>query len=821
MKFPWLSIIVSLGCLLPAAHGAPAFSNLHAFSVLPHGANPEAPLVQASDGNFYGTTAYGGTNGGNGTVFRITPDGTLTTLYSFSGGSDGATPLAGLIQATDGNLYGTTAYGGDANGDGTIFRISTNGVFSTLYVFTGGSDSANPWAGLVQASDGNFYGTTSGYLDNGIIFRITTNGTLTTLYSFTGGSDGATPLAGLVQASDGNLYGTTAYGGDANSDGTIFRITTNGAFSTVYVFTGGGDSSSPEAPVMQARDGNLYGTTSGYFDNGSVFQVTTNGTLTTLYSFSGGSDGATPLAGMVQASDGNLYGTTAYGGDANGDGTLFRITTGGALTTLHNFTGGTDGATSFASLIQAGDGNLYGTTGYGGTNNAGTLFKVSTAGAYATWHLFAGDVDGQFPSADLVRGRDGNLYGTTENGGATGNGVVFVATPNGAVTLLPSFGTITNTSTSALLDGTFPEGALVQGNDGNFYGTASSDGAYGYGTVFSLTPNGVFTELYSFGAVTDGSGTPLDGSSPWAGLVQGQDGDFYGTTVAGGASDYGTVFRINTNGTFTTLYPFTDGSDGGSPYCTLVQGSDGNLYGTCSSGGAYGNGTVFQMSTNGALSTLYSFTGGSDGADPEAGLVQGTDGWLYGTTAGGGTGNGTVFRISTGGAFVSLAQFNGANGASPLAPLVEGQDGNFCGTTSAGGSKGDGTVFQVTTNGNLTLLWDLSGGNDGANPDAGLVAGSNGTLYGVTENGGGGGMGNLFRLSLAPILQSPTRNNAAFNFSWGAVVGLNYQIQFKTNLAQTAWADLGSALAATNGTVQVSDPIGPGPQRFYRVLLLP
>jgi uncharacterized repeat protein (TIGR03803 family) len=358
------------------------------------GANPQSPLIQATDGNFYGTTLQGGATN-NGTIFKITPTGTLTTLYSF-GGADGSGPYAGLLQASDGNFYGTTSEGG-ANNKGTVFTITSSGTLTTLYNFCSQAnctDGAVPWAGLLQASDGNLYGTTidGGSSANclqgcGTAFKITTGGALTTLHAFDS-TDGATPFAGLVQATDGNFYGTTALGGanclSGGGCGTVFAMTPAGALTTLYSFcpqSGCADGSGPYAGLVQATDGNFYGTTpnGGTHAKGTVFAITPGGMLTTLHSF-GGSDGAYPEGGLIQANHGNFYGSTSSGG-GNGDGTLFAITTGGALTTLHSFDG-TDGATPLAALLQASDGSFYGTTVYGGTSTncslgCGTVFRLS------------------------------------------------------------------------------------------------------------------------------------------------------------------------------------------------------------------------------------------------------------------------------------------------------------------------------------------------------------------------------------------------------------------------------------------------------------
>jgi uncharacterized repeat protein (TIGR03803 family) len=350
-----------------------------------------------------------------------------------------------------------------------------------------------------------------------------------------------------------------------------------------------------------------------------------------------------------------------------------------SYTVLYAFTG-TDGLKPNAGLVQGTDGSLYGTTYSGGLDDKGTVFRITVSGTLATLHSFSG-IDGANPGAALVQGTDGNFYGTTQQGGANGSGTVFRITPSGTLTPLHSF---------AGGDGEKPLAALVQGSDGNFYGTTSAGGTYGSGTVFGITPSGALTTLHSF--------TGSDGADPEAGLVQGADGSFYGTTNAGVSSGhgngYGTVFRITPTGVLTTIHSFA-GSDGFSPQASLIQGSDGNLYGTTSAGGDKGIGTVFRITPGGVLTTLYSFAG-SDGQAPTAALVQATDGNFYGTTAwGGASGLGTVFEVTPAGATTRLYSFPGNVGSIPNAALVEGTDGSFYGTASAGGWFG-GVVFRLT-----------------------------------------------------------------------------------------------------------------------------
>jgi uncharacterized repeat protein (TIGR03803 family) len=366
-------------------------------------ASLNGPLVQGIDGNFYGTSQSGGHGvyGGVGTVFKTTPAGKVTPIYAFSG-PDGDNPNAALVLGTDGNFYGTTLEEG-SNGDGTVFKITPAGTLTTLYSFSG-PDGYFPTVLVQSATDGNFYGITiwGGPSANctdrpgcGTVFKLTPEGALTTLHSFDG-NDGAYPNA-LVQGTDGNFYGTTFYGG-ANS---LPACTDNES----------------EAAC------------------GTVFKITPGGTLTTLHSFDL-KDGALPTT-LIQASDGDFYGTTAFGGhvacpqDQYGCGTIFKITAGGTLTTLHRFTGA-DGFNG-SGLLQAMDGNFYGTTAKGGANTSGcfdgcgTIFKVTPTGTLSTLYSFCAQTncpDGSGPQG-LLQGTNGIFYGTTPFGGAGALGAVY------------------------------------------------------------------------------------------------------------------------------------------------------------------------------------------------------------------------------------------------------------------------------------------------------------------------------------------------------------------------------------------------------------
>jgi uncharacterized repeat protein (TIGR03803 family) len=390
------------------------------------------------------------------------------------------------------------------------------------------------------------------------------------------------------------------------------------------------------------------------------------------------------------------------------------------------------------------------------------------------------------PSSALLQAVDGNFYGTTHGGMGGGwisaemanKGIVFKITPSGVLTTLVSF----NGTNGANLVENFGTAALVEDRDGDLYGTTSNGGVNGGGTVFKITTNGVLTTLHSFGG---NLGT--NGWGPVAGLVEGSDGWFYGTAYNGGIrirSDnvgMGTVYRVSGNGAWKTLSCFS-GTNGEFPASPLLAGRDGNLYGTTSHGGpAYANGppengrgTVFKITTNGVLRTLVSFNG-SNGALPYAGLVEGINGSLYGTTMLGGITEkdkrddvwmaqrtfGTIFRITPDGVFTSLFSFNGTNGARPRGALVQGTDGYLYGTTEYGGDdykrpgagiehlfyQTYGTVFRVSTNGAFTSLFSFHGTN-GAHPKAGLLQGKDGAFYGTTSSGGAGGSGTIFRMRI-------------------------------------------------------------------------
>jgi uncharacterized repeat protein (TIGR03803 family) len=354
---------------------AVTLTTLHSFqSTQGEGWDPLGRLIQASDGNFYGTTTSGGASN-SGTVFRVDSTGNFTTVHSFNG-TDGGIPDSGLIQTADGNLYGTTFYGG-AFGRGEVYRIDGAGNLTVLTSFTE-PGPVNPYAGLIQASDGQLYGTTyyGGPSESGTAFKMDTSGKVTWLHSFSS-SEGAPPYAGLIQATDGNFYGTLYYGGAGGGTGagTVYKMDASGNVTVLHSFSFS-DGAGPSARLVQSSDGNLYGTTTGggAFGHGAIFKVSTIGDFTVLHSFSA-YDGNGPDGGLIQGTDGNFYGTTSGDGPSGG-GTIFKMDPKGNVTVLFSFDN-SDGLSPPAEPIFGTDGNLYGVTEYGGSGGAGTVYRLN------------------------------------------------------------------------------------------------------------------------------------------------------------------------------------------------------------------------------------------------------------------------------------------------------------------------------------------------------------------------------------------------------------------------------------------------------------
>jgi uncharacterized repeat protein (TIGR03803 family) len=375
-------------------------------------------------------------------------------------------------------------------------------------------------------------------------------------------------------------------------------------------------------------------------------------TFTTLVYFNGKNGSGPEYGALVQGVDGNFYGTTSDGG-ANREGTVFKMSAGGLITRLYSFCSQAncmDGSIPFTGLTLGKDANFYGVTGGGGVNGQGTVFKITPAGVLTTLHSFNSS-DGAQPMGTLLLVANGNFYGVTHIGGSNNAGTIFQMTPAGTLRTIYNFCAL-----AGCADGTFPIAGMIQGPDGNFYGTTSGSDELG-GTAFKFTPQGALTTLHTFCPILNPCN---DGGYLTGDLALGPDGNFYGTTYYGAPDTFGSIFKISASGTFTTLHSFML-TDGESPVAGLTLGTDGKLYGTTSQGGGGFSGTIFNITPAGSFTSLYSLNCESlncpDGSLPYGGLLQSTAGTFYGTTF---EGNGTIFRLEMGlGPFIEALPTSG------------------------------------------------------------------------------------------------------------------------------------------------------------------
>jgi uncharacterized repeat protein (TIGR03803 family) len=727
------------GALAAASSGqaqAASESVLHNFGTLSTGASPSAGVVRDSAGNLYGTTVYGGP-ANFGVVYKLDSTGNQTVLYAFTGGADGGNPSSGVIIDSDGNLYGTTAYGGAA-GSGVVYELDSTGHETVLYSFTGGTDGGYPIDGVIRDSAGNLYGATGsgGATNVGVVYEIDTTNRETVLYSFTEGPDGGYPSSGVIRDSAGNLYGTTSKGGSPKY-GVVYKLDTTGQETALYSFTGGNDGRGPGGGLIQDSSGNLYGAAGGGKANlGVIYEVSTSGQQTVLFTFLPKTGTGGPNGGLVRDSVGNFYGTT-FGTGPNeptgGRGTVYKLDTAGVETTLYTFTGGADGGSPMAGVIRDSEGNLYGTTYYGGMANVGTVFMLNSAGQETVLYPFRGAADGSIPDAGVIRDSAGNLYGVTAGGGPANAGVVYELSTAGVETTLYNF--------TGGDGGEYPTTNLVRDSAGNLYGVTSSGGTSNSGTIFMLNTSGQQTVLYSFTGGSDG-GTPNS-------IVRDSAGNLYGTTAGGGNFGNGVVFEVDSAGTESTLYAFSGSFDGGRPNGVVLD-STGNFYGTAQGGGSGPNpaGVVFKLDPAGTETVLYSFSygrhdaGSPGGSEPHAGVILDSAGNLYGTTYEGGVGNnGVVYKLDTTGTETALYTFTGgSDGANPTTPVVRDSAGNLYGSTSA--------VYKLDTAGKFTVLFNFApGGSAGTLPVSGVVLDPAGNLYGTTQAGGTANSGVAFKIT--------------------------------------------------------------------------
>jgi uncharacterized repeat protein (TIGR03803 family) len=652
---------------------------------------------------------------------RLFLSATPATLYSLSAADGG--PASGITVDSGGNLYGTTQ-GGGAYGNGEVWELAKgSSTLTTLYSFTGGADGYTP-LGITIDSSGNLYGTASqggaGYADAGTVWELAKgSSTLTTLYTFTGGADGEDPQ-GITIDSGGNLYGTTDEAG-TDREGNVWELAKgSSAVVTLYAFT---ESSEDEVSIAVDGSGNLFGG-----NEGSVWElVKGSATLTTL------SSTVDAGAGITIDSSGNLYGTTWSGGSDN-DGTVWELAKGSSVVvTVYSFTGGPDGEVAEAIKIDS----------------------------------------------------SGNLYGTTEEGGAHGQGTVFEFDPS---IKLYSF----NGAVDPLV------GIAVDGN-GNLYGTADAGGSDNDGSVWELAKgSSTASTLYSFSSAVAPGEITIDSA-----------GNLYGTTNYGGAG-FGSVWELaQGSSTITTLYSFTDWGDGGDPLGGITVDSSGNLYGTTGNGGANTDGTIWELAKGSSTVTiLYSFGGnGFGGGVGPTGIIVDSSGNLYGTNQGGGdsTNCPTIWELAKGSSTPTTLYTNSDISLTYPYAITVDSSGNLYGTSSY---ESGGSAWEFAKGSNApTSLYAFTGGTDGGDP-AGITIDSSGNLYGIISSVSGNGaifafagVGASSSLTLTtPAASTSVNEGSSYTIDWTGGNSTDTVQLWAEGGPDNSWTELTTGVPETNGS---------------------
>ncbi len=701
------------------------------------------PTKTQAQGILYGVTSEGGADN-NGVLFKTDFNGSLTVEKTFPCDISGAYPQGGLIQSSNGKLYGMTSAGGLSN-LGVLFEYDpVNAIYINKFDFDGTSNGASPSGNLLQAINGKLYGMTQfGGANNwGVLFEFDpTTSTYTKIFDFNGVSNGASPKGSLIQANNGNLYGVTQLGG-LNNKGVLFEF--NPATST-YIkkldFDGVNYGDKPNDNLIQASNSNLYGTTQfgGVNNIGVLFEYNiTTSTYTKKLDFNIANNGGEPTGGLTQAGNGKLYGLTKKN-TLDSLGVLFEydLTT-SVYTKKLEFDGNYLGSSPKGSLMLANNGSLYGMTSKGGMYMAGVLFEFNPNSSFYTKKIdFNYAANGANPEGSLMQANNGNLYGMTYWGGPNNLGVLF------------EFNTMSNIYTIkidfAQTQGAKNlQGSLIFAPNNKMYGVSNQGGTSNVGVLFEYDP---LTFTYSKKLDFNGVST---GAYPVGDLVLASNGNLYGMTYYGGASNSGILFEYDplTN-TFTKKLDFNGASNGAYPTGGLMQASNGKLYGMTYSGGTYNLGTFFEYDiATDTYTKKLNFNGTNYGSYPNGSVTQASNNNLYGMTSYGGTNDlGILFEYNfTANTFVKKLDFDGAsNGSLPLGSLTSANNNKLYGMTYKGGTNNWGVLFEYdpTTNMYIKKL-DFDGANHGAFPQGSLMLASNGKLYGMTTNGGAYGMGIVF-----------------------------------------------------------------------------
>ncbi len=683
------------GVIFSMVTGSTSFVQQKNIPLLAPGRSPEhLKLCQAGSGKLYGMTFRGGAYD-LGLLFEYDPTtNNYTSKVDFNGLLNGASPYGSLLKSSSGKLYGMT-YGGGLNSKGVLFEYDpVTNVYTKKVDFNGVLTGAEPIGGLVEASNGKLYGMTSrGGVNNiGVLFEYdpVTNVYLKKMdFSFSSVVTGAEPLGGLIQASNGKLYGMTFKGGTSNL-GVLFEYDPIG---NTYVkkidFNGSNNGSFPRGNLMQASNGKLYAmTSSGGVNNGGVlFEYNPiSSSYLKKVDFNGTLNGAAPYGELIEVSSGNLYGLTSFGG-VNNFGVLFEYN---PTTSLYNkkldFDPGIHGRNPRGSLLQLGNNKLFGLTNGGGANNAGTIFEYNILLNICTKKVdLNGPINGAYPCGSLAEAPSGKMYGLTQSGGITNAGVLFEYNP------------ATNNYTKKIdlkdtLTGRGPYGSLTLVGSSKLYGMNEWGGLNNDGTLFEydLATN-VLTKKLDFDRY-------LTGQHPLGSLVL-VSGKLYGMTSIGGLNDDGVLFEYDpTTNIYTKKMDFDDTLSGRQPHGSLIHDGFGKLYGMTFTGGANHIGVLFEYDLNTNIYTKkVTFNGALNGRYPDGDLVLHGSGKMYGMTRSGGAyTHGVLFEYDPStSVYTKKMDFNDTlTGQFPRGNLMLSRSGKLYGMTSSGGIYNSGVIFE-------------------------------------------------------------------------------------------------------------------------------
>lgn len=733
------------------------------------------PVITSTinQGQFWGMTYQGGDYNG-GTIYTTDASGNNHHVeYSFPV-YDGIGGVHSLVQLSNGKYYGST-YTGGINNHGTLFEYDpTTNIYLKKFDFDRTPSGINPMGALLQAADGMIYGTTSqgGIYDEGVLFQFDpVTGIYTKKLDFSTAVTGGGPNGSLVQDTDGKIYGTTTFGG-ASGGGVIFQFDPITNVFTKKVDFNSTNGSSPNGSLLKFSDGMFYGTTNqgGANSLGIIFQYDPlNNILTTKHDFVN-STGSAPKSALMQASDGKLYSTTVNGG-ANNGGVIYQYdpVSNTYINKYDLYNASVDGLQPEYTLSQGFDGKLYGVTFYGGLNNLGIMFQYDPSTATCVKKMDFTAASGRTRSL-MKQAPDGKFYYFAE-GGVAGRIVQYDPVTNISVTKI-EFNTGPN--------GKNPTGKLTRANNGKFYGMTPLGGVNNLGVLFEYDP-----VTHTFSKKIDFAGS-TNGSKPNGSLLLASDGKLYGMTELGGTSNQGVLFQYDpiTNA-YSKKIDFVAATKGSSPKGTLMQASDGKLYGMTYGGGANNKGTLFQYDLTTQVLTKKIDFAGANGQDAYADLLEAADGKFYGMTLSGGNylgSGGTLFQYDPGSNTlvrkVDLSNL-AINGFAPYSSLTLANDGKLYGLTSLGGANNSGVLFQydIATDA-YTIKKDFNLISDGGSPMSTLLAASNGKLYGTTRQGGSSARGVVYEYDPATSMftNKVNFNSANGDISYGSLIEIGVAV---------------------------------------------